>query len=100
MAPQQIFYYPGSDYQSANFINIFAFNLRNPLTCDENIISVLALNTYVIYMSDQYIYLTGTQYFTDAQKTTIHKIYVQKSMMIPFADGKVDGYVNNQFSLD
>jgi len=31
---QQIFYYPGNDYQSANFINIFAFNLKNPLQCD------------------------------------------------------------------
>jgi len=34
MTPQQIFYYPGNDYQSANFINILAFNLRNPLFCD------------------------------------------------------------------
>jgi hypothetical protein len=33
MTLQQIFYYPGSDYQGANFINIFAFNLRNPLGC-------------------------------------------------------------------
>jgi len=33
MTLQQVFYYPGSDYNSANFINIFAFNLRNPLGC-------------------------------------------------------------------
>ncbi len=33
MTLQQIFYYPNSDYQGANFINIFAFNLRNPLGC-------------------------------------------------------------------
>lgn len=61
---------------------------------------MLALNTYVIYMSEQYIYLTGTQYLVDIQKTSIHKIFVQGSLLIPFADGKVEGTVNNQFSLD
>lgn len=44
--------------------------------------------------------MTGTQYLADTQKTTIHKIFVQKSLIIPFADGKVDGSLNNQFSLD
>jgi hypothetical protein len=51
MTLQQVFYYPESDYQGANFVNIFAFDLKKPLGCNENVISVLTLNTYVLYMS-------------------------------------------------
>jgi inhibitor of cysteine peptidase len=51
-------------------------------------------------MSEQYIYLTSTKYIADAQITSIHKIFVSKSKIIPMADGQVNGYVNNQFSLD
>lgn len=100
MTLQQVFYYPKSEYQNANFINILAFNLRNPKTCDENIVSVLSQNTYILYMSERHIYLTSTLWLAETQKTSIHKIFVLNNKIIPMADGKVDGYINNQFWMD
>lgn len=63
-------------------------------------ITLVSANSYVTYMSDNYIYLTSTQWLADAQITKIHKIFVSRSRMIPMADGQVNGYVNNQFSMD
>ncbi len=55
-----------------------------------------------MYMAERNIYLTSTNY--DSQKgdtyTTIRKIFVRKNRIIPFADGKIRGTLNNQFSLD
>jgi uncharacterized secreted protein with C-terminal beta-propeller domain len=51
-------------------------------------------------MSETNIYLTGTRYLADTQITSIHKIFVSRSRIIPMADGQVEGTVNNQFSMD
>ena len=85
--------------KGTNFINIFAFNLKNVFSCEENVINVLTLNTYILYMSKKNIYLTSTEWLADAQVTKIHKIFVSRSSIIPMADGSVTGYLRNQFSL-
>jgi inhibitor of cysteine peptidase len=102
LRPNEIFYYPGSseDYQGANFLNIFTFNLGNPRYAQENIVSVIGQSSHLIYMSEKNIYLTATRYLNSQQKTSIHKIFVWRNMIIPFADGTVNGTLNNQFSMD
>ena len=30
----------------------------------------------------------------------LHKVFVFEEFIIPFADGSVSGYINNQFSMD
>jgi hypothetical protein len=44
--------------------------------------------------------LTAAKYIADGQQTSIRKIFVSRSRIIPCADGLVQGTVNNQFSLD
>ena len=51
-------------------------------------------------MSEKHIYLTFIDYKKGQDFTVIHKVFVWRSQIIPFADGSVRGRVNNQFSLD
>lgn len=53
-----------------------------------------------MYMSEQHIYLTHSVWENGQDYTKIHKIFVHGNYIKPFADGKVRGSVNNQFSLD
>lgn len=82
--------------------NIIAFNLGNPTSSEKKIVSICGESSEIMYMAERSIYLTSTNY--DSQKgdtyTTIRKIFVRKNRIIPFADGKIRGTLNNQFSLD
>ena len=51
-------------------------------------------------MSEKNIYLTTTKYIGNKAHTIIHKIFVWRRWLIPYADAVVSGYVRNQFSLD
>ncbi len=52
-------------------------------------------------MSENHIYLTYQDYRGGYKDyTVIHKVFVWKKFIVPFADGLVRGRVHNQFSLD
>ena len=51
-------------------------------------------------MSERHIYVTESNYRNSGTFTKIHKIYVYKNLIIPFADGEIEGQVNNQFWMD
>lgn len=53
-----------------------------------------------MYMSERSIYLTSNSYANGQEQTNIRKIFIHRNNIVPFADGKVLGSVNNQFSLD
>ncbi len=60
MTLSQIYYYPVPEYNGVTFTNILAFNLRNPMGREENAISFLTLSSWIIYMSENFLYLTST----------------------------------------
>lgn len=60
MTLSQIFYYPVPKYNSVVFTNLLAFNLRKPLGNEENAISFLTLNSWIIYMSEKFLYMTSS----------------------------------------
>ena len=90
-----IFYYP-HQYRTPIFLNIFSFNLRNPYSQQLSVRSILTEDAQQLYMSERHIYIT----FTQNQKTVIHKIFVYGTWIVPFADGLIEGRVNNQFWMD
>lgn len=51
-------------------------------------------------MSETNIYVTFPQTVDGDSYTVLHKIFYWKSNIIPFADGKVRGTVENSFQLD
>ncbi len=59
MQTSQIFNYPMPEYKGVIIINLLAFNLRNPMSGEENAISLITLNSWIIYMSDNFLYLTS-----------------------------------------
>ena len=45
-----------------------------------------------IYMSDRSIYVSYTDFYSQGEITTvIHKVYVRKTTIIPFANARVAG---------
>lgn len=60
MTLSQIFYYPVPKYNSVTFTNLLTFNLRNPMGREENAISFLTLSSWIIYMSEKFLYLTSS----------------------------------------
>ena len=81
-------------------MTIFAYNLKNPNKNEFGIATIITENANIMYMSDKHIYLTFPDYFGRQDFTVIHKVFVWRSQIIPFADGSVRGTINNQFSLD
>ena len=59
MTLSQIFYYPVPQYNDVTFTNLLSFNLRNPNSAEENAISFLTLSSWIIYMSENFLYLTS-----------------------------------------
>lgn len=53
-----------------------------------------------IYMSEKAIYISYTDYNRGEDSSVIHKVYVRRNKIIPFADGRVRGTILNQFSMD
>jgi len=100
---ENIFVYPG-DYYNPTFINIASVNMRNPLgtrrTDPFNVISVVTEDAYNIYVSDFNIYLTFTNYDGAYTETVIHAVFIDRELMIPYTDGKVPGFIMNQFFMD
>ena len=94
-----IFYYPVS-YVNPNAVNIISFNLGDPINGHKKVVSICAESANLMYMSERYIYLTSYSYEYNQEYTKIRKIFVWGNYIKPFADGKVQGSINNQFSMD
>lgn len=101
-----IFVYPDAE-NSFVFINIVSINLRNPLSNNSfAVVSLVTERGYIIYVSDYNIYITFTKYeqsslnFRSVPYTVIHVVYINRQLMIPYADAKVQGYITNQFFMD
>jgi inhibitor of cysteine peptidase len=96
-----IYYYNFSD-TSYSFTSIVALNIQNDAqeTTHE---TILMGSTSTIYVSQNNIYLTFTDYTwqeNETMKTTIQRIKIDKQAITFEAQGEVPGYVLNQFSMD
>lgn len=96
---RNIFYYPGS-YRSPLFVSIFTFNLRDPLSNRRGYACLITESAQTLYMSEKSIYISYTDYNQGSDTSVIHKVYVRRTRIIPFADGRVNGRIHNQFSMD
>ena len=95
-----IFFYIGN-YQEPLFVNIISFDLRHPNPDRVRMVSVITETAQNIYMSFSHIYFTYTDIGTgNLDYTVIHKVFVWRNFIIPFADAYIRGSIRNQFSLD
>lgn len=94
-----IFYYP-IIYTKPAFVNIFAFNLRNPYSNQFKVVSLVSENAQQLYMSEKHIYITFPNKQFGQQYTKIHKVFVWRTIIVPFADGNILGSVDSQFWMD
>lgn len=63
-------------------------------------VSVITDSINNIYMSTNHIYFSYNQEINGEDYTVIHKVFVWRTYIIPFADAKIKGTINDQFSLD
>ena len=99
LAFSSIFRYPIA-YIQPRLTNIISFNLRRPIGNDKSVVSICGETSSVMFMSERSIYLTSTSYANGQEYTNIRKVFIWKKNIIPFADAKIRGSINNQFSLD
>jgi inhibitor of cysteine peptidase len=96
-----IYYYNFSD-TSYSFTTIVALNIQNDAQ-EPTHETILLGGTSNIYVSQNSIYLTFTDYTwqeNETTKTTIQRIKIDKQAITFAAQGEVPGYVLNQFSMD
>jgi len=96
-----IYYSDVADYYYM-YTTIIAINIQNDgqeITYE----TILLGASSNLYVSTNNIYLTFPvwgRYLGDSQKTSIHRIHIQGSVMNYTASGEVPGMVLNQFSMD
>ena len=89
---QSVFYYPNIQYDTPLFVAILTFNLRNPERNQRGLVCLITEDAEDIYMSDRSIYVSYTDFYSQGEITTvIHKVYVRKTTIIPFANARVAG---------
>jgi len=101
ISADDIYYYNFSD-SSYSFTTIVALNIQNDAQ-EPTHETVLLGGTSAIYVSQNNIYLTFTDYTwqeNETMKTTIQRIKIDKQAITFAAKGEVPGYVLNQFSMD
>ncbi len=94
-----IVYFKDTDYSSYMLVGGFNINNSEPL----NIETFWGASSQ-IYASEKNLYITKTNYsdYRDyyKSKTTIYKFDLNNSQISLKAKGEVEGYLNNQFSMD
>ncbi len=94
-----IVYFKDTDYNSYMLVGGFNINNSEPL----NIETFWGASSQ-IYASEKNLYITKTNYsdYRDyyKSKTTIYKFDLNNSHISLKAKGEVEGYLNNQFSMD
>jgi inhibitor of cysteine peptidase len=101
ISADDIYYYNFSD-SSYSFTTIVALNIQNDAQ-EPTHETILLGSTSTIYVSQNNIYLTFTDYTwqeNETTKTTIQRIKIDKQTITFAAQGEVPGYVLNQFSMD
>ena len=83
-----IFYYP-HQYKTPIFLNILSLNLKYPYSRRSKVISLLTEDAQQLYMSERHIYITFSEYKNGKTFTNLHKIYVRRNWIVPFADGEI-----------
>ena len=78
-------------------MTIFTFNIED-LVSGLGVASLMTKDSRIVYMSEEAIYVSYPVNF--GEETVIHKVFVQRSKIVPLADTKIEGNVNNQFSMD
>ena len=63
-------------------------------------ITIITESVHKVYMTTNHIYFTYPKNINLLPYTVIHKIFVWKTNIIPFADTTILGTINNQFDLD
>ena len=81
-------------------MSIFSFDLGNPYSNSRGLACLVTERAQNIYMSERAIYVSYTDYNFGEDSSVIHKIYVRRNRIIPFANGRVRGSILNQFSMD
>lgn len=94
-----LIYFPG-EYRNPLFVSIFSFDLRNPLNRRRGYSCLISEGAQHIYMSENAIYLSYSDWNRSGSDSIIHKIFVKRTRIVPFATARVDGTINNQFSMD
>ena len=87
-------------YAKPLYINIISFDLRVPNPAKTKMITIITESVHKVYMTSNHIYFTYPKKINSLSYTVIHKIFVWKTYIIPFADATVLGSINNQFDLD
>ena len=92
-----IAYFPGSDSYGYTLVGGFNINNEEPL----NVETFFGAGE-TIYCSENNLYLTKTVYDEDysSRNIEIYKFRISDSKIELAAKGNVEGYINNQFSLD
>jgi len=101
ISADEIYYYNFSD-SSYSFTTIVALNIQNDAQ-EPTHETILLGSTSTIYVSQNNIYLTFTEYTwqeNETTKTTIQRIKIDKQAITFAAQGEAPGYVLNQFSMD
>ena len=95
-----LIYFPGV-YRNPLFVSIFSFDLSNPYNRRRGFSCLISEGAQHIYMSENAIYLSYTDWNRrTGSDSVIHKIFVKRTRIVPFASARVDGTINNQFSMD
>lgn len=91
-----IAYFKDSD--NKNYMLVGGFNINNN---DELHVETFFGASEIVYASENNLYIAETSYDENFNSdTTIYKFNLNNSQIILTAKGKVNGYLNNQFSMD
>lgn len=92
-----IAYFPGSDSYSYTLVGGFNINNDEPLS-----VETFFGAGDTVYCSENNLYLTRPIYNSEYRRNNIeiYKLELNNSKVTMKANGKVEGYINDQFSLD
>lgn len=91
-----IAYFKGTDDHSFMLVGGFNINNNDPMS-----VETFFGASQDVYASENNLYLTQTVYDDDFNaNTTIYKFNLVYSQIVLKAKGEVEGYLNNQFSMD
>lgn len=110
--PEEIYYFDVPDY-SYNFANIISVNTQDDdKKAEDRVFLMGSAQNMFVSLNNIYITYTRSAYYpvrilaniapedSETEKTTIHRISVNKGEVKYEAQGEVPGHVLNQFSMD
>lgn len=95
-----MFIYRGDNVQFPTYLNVISFDLRNVHHSRTKMVCLITEAAHKIYMTYAHIYLMVEKDQGGQLVTIVHKVFVWRWFIVPFADITLPGVVNNQFNLD